>query len=110
MKRTFLCAMAALVLGAGIARADTSWGLRGGATFDPDQIHIGAHLNGGELFTDGWFIPNVEIGFGDNRTLIALNPELVYRFDRRNRSLWGFYVGRPGPEFRKPGRSRPPRR
>lgn len=93
MKRIFLCAMAALVLGAGAAHADTSWGLRGGATFDPDQVHVGVHLNGGELFTDGWFIPNVEIGFGDDLTLIALNPELVYKFDRRNRSHWGFYVG-----------------
>jgi hypothetical protein len=99
MKRTFPCARAALALAlvltcaAGAAQAQSTWGLRGGMTIDPDQVHIGAHLNAGELFTDGWFIPNVEIGFGDDLTLVALNPELVYKFDRRNRSHWGFYVG-----------------
>ncbi|HOX24293.1 MAG TPA: hypothetical protein PLL30_00890 [Candidatus Krumholzibacteria bacterium] len=69
------------------------WGLRGGVTFDPDQIHVGAHVNAGELFNNGYFLPNAEIGFGDDLTLIALNPELVYRFDHRTRSRWGFYVG-----------------
>lgn len=93
MKRIFLCALAAMALTAGAASAQTTWGLRGGMTIDPDQVHVGLHLNAGELFTDGWFIPNVEIGFGDDLTLVALNPELVYKFDRRNRSHWGFYLG-----------------
>lgn len=93
MKRTFLCVLAVLVAGAGAAQAQTAWGLRGGATFDPDQVHVGVHMNGGELFTDGWFIPNVEIGFGDDLTLVALNPELVYKFAKRSRSDWGFYIG-----------------
>ena len=93
MKRTFLCLLALVAVTAGAARAETAWGLRGGATFEPDQVHVGAHLNGGELFTDGWFIPNIEIGFGDDITLVALNPELVYKFSKRSRSDWGFYIG-----------------
>lgn len=84
---------AALLLAATPALAQSDWGLRGGLTIDPDQVHVGAHLNGGEVFDDGYFLPNVEIGFGDHGTLIALNPELVYRFDRPRRNRWGFYIG-----------------
>ncbi len=85
--------IAALLLAATPALALSDWGLRGGLTIDPDQVHVGAHVNVGEIFNDGYFLPNVEVGFGDHGTLIALNPELVYRFDRRTRSPWGFYIG-----------------
>jgi hypothetical protein len=93
MKRIIPCLLAVLIAGAGTAQAETAWGLRGGATFDPDQVHVGVHMNGGELFADGWFIPNVEIGFGDNVTLVAINPELVYKFNKRGSADWGFYIG-----------------
>lgn len=93
MKRLTVGVAGMLLLLALPAGATTGWGLRGGITFDPDQVHVGAHFDGGELFRNGVFVPNVEIGFGDNITLIALNPELVYQFDRRSRSGWGFYVG-----------------
>ena len=86
MKRIWPCVLAVLIAGAGAAHAESSWGLRGGATFDPDQVHVGVHMNGGELFNDGWFIPNVEVGFGDDVTLIAINPELVYKFNERSSS------------------------
>jgi hypothetical protein len=76
-----------------VASANTGWGIRGGLTFDPDQVHVGAHLYAGELFDSGYFVPNIEIGFGDHATVIAINPELVYRFDHRTRSHWGFYAG-----------------
>jgi len=85
--------IASLLLAANPALAESDWGLRGGLTIDPDQVHVGAHVNAGEIFNDGYFLPNVEIGFGDHGTLIALNPELVYRFDRPSRSRWGFYIG-----------------
>lgn len=85
--------LASLLLAATPTLAQSDWGLRGGLTIDPDQVHVGAHVNAGEIFNDGYFLPNVEIGFGDHGTLIALNPELVYRFDRPSRSRWGFYIG-----------------
>jgi hypothetical protein len=91
-KFAWLIAAASLLLAPAVGNA-AGWGLRGGVTFDPDQVHVGAHVNAGELFDNGYFLPNVEIGFGDHLTLIALNPELVYRFDHRTRSRWGFYVG-----------------
>ncbi len=85
--------IATLLMAATPALAQADWGLRGGLTIDPDQVHVGAHVNAGEIFNDGYFLPNVEVGFGDHGTLIALNPELVYRFDRRARARWGFYIG-----------------
>ena len=109
MKRIILCLVAVLVAGAG--RADAAWGLRGGATFDPDQVHLGAHVVGGELFSDGWFIPNIEIGFSDDLTLVALNPELVYKFAKRSRADWGFYIGGGlGLNFYQLGHRRPRQR
>ncbi len=93
MKRIFVCVAVASLFAASAASADTAWGLRGGMTFDPDQVHVGAHLEAGELFTQGYFVPNVEIGFGDDITTIAINPELIYRFLKRTRSDWGFYIG-----------------
>lgn len=93
MKRIFVCVAVVALFAASAAAADTAWGLRGGLTFDPDQVHLGAHLEAGELFTQGYFVPNVEIGFGDHITTIAFNPELVYRFLKRSKSNWGFYAG-----------------
>lgn len=93
MKRAIVCALFAIAACAGTASAETAWGLRGGITFDPDQVHVGAHMLAGELFENGYFLPNVEIGFGDNLTIIALNPELVYKFTNRNTTPWGFYIG-----------------
>jgi hypothetical protein len=37
------------------------------------------------------FRPNIEVGFGDNVTLIALNFEFVYRF--QSRRPWHIYAG-----------------
>jgi len=86
--------MVALCLAATAAVAgEVTGGIRGGVTFDPDQVHVGAHLYAGEMFPHGYFVPNIEIGFGDNLTLVALNPELVYRFERVRGADWGFYAG-----------------
>ncbi len=93
MKRILLCALFAIAAGAATASAETAWGLRGGITFDPDQVHVGAHMLAGELFEDGYFLPNVEVGFGDHMTIIAVNPELVYKFTKRSSTPWGFYIG-----------------
>ena len=93
MRRMGIVTLALFALVAVPAAADTAWGPRAGITFDPDQIHVGLHVDAGELFPDGFFVPNVEIGFGDDITTIAINPELIYRFLKRTRSDWGFYIG-----------------
>lgn len=66
-------------------------GLRGGLTVDPDQFYFGGHLETSPLVDRLYFRPNVEVGFGDDLTLIAANMEFVYKFP--NRSGWGVYAG-----------------
>lgn len=93
MKRILVFAALLGLFATAPTNAGAAWGLRGGVTFEPDQVHVGAHMEAGELFTNGIFLPNIEVGFSDNMTLFAFNPELVYRFTTRSRSHWGFYIG-----------------
>ena len=66
-------------------------GLRGGLSVDPDQFYFGGHVETSPLVDRLHFRPNVEVGFGDNITLIAANMEFVYKFPRRGD--WGLYAG-----------------
>lgn len=55
-------------------------GLRAGLTSSPDQFHIGAHMDLGTVLPPLRLVPNVEIGFGDDITMIGLNGDLIYDF------------------------------
>ena len=66
-------------------------GGRVGATLDPDQVHLGIHLDLGELAERVRVQPSVEIGFGNDITLVAVNPEVVYLFKKRGK--WTPYGG-----------------
>ena len=66
-------------------------GVRGGVSVDPDQFYVGAHYETGPLVDRLHFKPNVEAGFGDDLTLIAINFEFVYKF--RSRGPWNLYAG-----------------
>jgi hypothetical protein len=66
-------------------------GIRGGISVDPDQFYFGGHLETSPLVDRLYFRPNVEIGFGDDLTLIAANMEFVYKFSTRR--AWNFYAG-----------------
>jgi hypothetical protein len=66
-------------------------GVRGGVSVDPDQFYLGAHYETGPLVDRLHFKPNVEVGFGDDLTLIALNFEFVYKFPTRR--AWNLYAG-----------------
>lgn len=68
------------------------WGPRVGVTMDPDQIHFGAHLDFGNFAEHIRFQPNIEVGIGDNLTIIALNFEAAYRFQSRW-DVWTPYAG-----------------
>lgn len=67
-------------------------GIRAGASIDPDQFYFGGHLEAGPLVERLWFRPNVEIGIGNDRTLVAVNGEFTYWFPLRNPE-WNLYVG-----------------
>lgn len=60
--------------------AQVGFGVRAGVSADPDQFYIGAHGESGPLIHEIRFRPNVEAGFGDNSTVLALNGEFVRRF------------------------------
>ena len=66
-------------------------GVRGGVSVDPDQFYVGAHYETDPLVDRLYFRPNLEAGFGDDLTLIALNFEFVYKFPSRR--AWTLYAG-----------------
>jgi len=57
-------------------------GVRGGISVDPDQFYFGGHLETSPLVDRLYFRPNLEVGIGDDLTLIAANMEFVYKFTR----------------------------
>ncbi len=92
MKKTTLIALLALFAAAG-AQAAVPYGFRGGLTSQPDQFHVGAHTVVSEPFAGVDLQPGIDIGFGDNVTLVSLNGDLIYRFTELETADWGFYVG-----------------
>jgi hypothetical protein len=77
--------------------ASSAWaqggaGVRVGASLDPDQFYLGGHLEAGPLIERLWFRPNLEIGIGDNRTVVAFNGEFTYWIPLE-RNEWSAYVG-----------------
>jgi len=67
-----------------------SVGVRAGASVDPDQFYFGAHVETRPLVDQIHFRPNVEIGVGDDTTLVAFNFDLAYKFEGNRR--WTPYV------------------
>ncbi len=68
------------------------WGPRVGLTVDPDQVHFGLHADFGNFGRHVRFQPNVEVGVGDDVTLVAVNFEAAYRFSG-NWDVWSPYLG-----------------
>ncbi len=77
-----------LCLLAGSATAG-QYGLRGGLTVDPDQFHIGGHLDLGLVADPMRVVPNVEVGFGNDLTVVAFNCDFIYDFPQNAWSLGG---------------------
>ena len=81
------------MVSAGSAAAQSKGiGIRAGVSAEPDQFYIGAHMNVTEIVENFWFRPNAELGFGNNLTLLALNPEFVYNIRIKSR-VWTPYIG-----------------
>lgn len=72
--------------------AVTSIGPRVGFSVDPDQFVFGGQLSVGPIAPSLMFVPSLELGFGDNRTVVAGNFDLDYQFAVR-RSAWRPYIG-----------------
>ena len=99
MKRSFcFCGITALFWGvmiclaSGSAMAQTGFGIRAGASIDPEQFHFGGHFITDPLVNNLTFRPNLEIGVGDNVTTFAANFEFAYHFQWPN-DEYSAYVG-----------------
>jgi len=55
-------------------------GVRAGVSGDPDQFYFGGHGETAPLVDNLRFRPNLEIGVGDDVTLLAFNLEFAYHF------------------------------
>jgi len=65
-------------------------GVRIGATVDPDQVHLGGHINAGEFVEQVRFQPSFELGFGDDVLVGQVNLDALYFFRRPD---WSPYLG-----------------
>lgn len=89
-----LCALAALLPATAYAQGpfESAFGLRAGFSTSPDQLLLGGQISVGEVAPRLTFDPNIDLGFGDNRTILSFNLDLHYHFDIVN-SAWQPYVG-----------------
>ena len=97
MRQTSLFAAVLVVcLGfASSANAQTHYGVRFGVSGDPGQFVVGGHIETKPLIEHLTFRPNLEVGFGDNSTLTALNFEFAYRIDLDKKPWWLYIIGGP---------------
>ena len=83
MKRTAIAAALSLLAATSAAAQPgpgfRGWGLRAGITDRPDQFLIGAQADFGELFENLRFIPNVELGVGDDQNILSVSAPVFYR-------------------------------
>jgi len=63
------------------ARAETSAGIRGGLSSNPDQFLFGGQLNLDAISEHVYIVPSGEAGFGDDAFTLSFNGDVQYRFD-----------------------------
>jgi hypothetical protein len=76
-----------------LAWAQAHAGLRAGVSGDPDQFYFGGHVETSPVAEHLTFRPNIEIGVGDNATLVSANFEFAYWLQMRKTHPWQVYVG-----------------
>ena len=92
MFRNTVLAVALIVAFAVPAAAQRQFGIRAGVSADPDQFFFGGHFETEPIVDRLTFRPNVEIGLGDDVTLVAFNIEFVYSIPLRGHP-WRVYFG-----------------
>ncbi len=56
------------------------WGFRLGLADDPDQVVVGFHQDLGQIVPNLRFQPNLELGFGDDHTIVSTEIPVHYLF------------------------------
>lgn len=86
-----------LILFAPPAAAQGAFGIKAGVSAEPDQFYVGGQFESDPITDQLRFRPTIEIGVGDNRTVIAVNVEFAYAVPLRN-NPWRVFFG-AGPAF-----------
>ena len=96
MKRILLMALVLLLaLPTVVAAGSPPLGVRAGyTTWDSlNQFHVGGHVKLGDIFPNIAFTPGLEVGFGDDTTVLTLNGDVYYRATELIAKPWGLYGG-----------------
>ncbi len=91
----FTLSLSALVLVSNpeiVTAQEGGFGIRAGASVDPDQFVFGAHLQTEPIISKLTFRPNLELGLGSNVTTVAINLEFAYWFPLQQ-SPFDIYAG-----------------
>ncbi len=93
MKRPLLLLIAALLVPAAAGAGTFSTiGPRIGFSSGPGQVLVGGQLVLGDAAPNLDFVPNVDLGFGDDATIISVNGDFHYRINVEG-TQWQPYVG-----------------
>lgn len=84
--------MIVVVLLAREASAQSGPGLRAGVSADPSQFYFGGHYWSAPIVDALRFQPNLEVGVGNDLTLVAANIEFAW-WIRLPKSAWSVYLG-----------------
>lgn len=94
MRKLLITLAALLVIPATSHAAESfsNYGLHFGFGDSPDQVFFGGQFTIGEVGPNIDLVPMIDIGFGDNATIISLNGDFRYRIDVRGQT-WQPYAG-----------------
>jgi hypothetical protein len=92
-----------LAMSGGLMAQDAGFGLRAGASIDPDQFHFGVHYFTDPLIHKLTFRPNLEIGVGSDITTVAINLEFAYSIPIPKRDFSAYIGVGPALNFYKFG-------
>jgi hypothetical protein len=73
------------------AQAQIATGVQAGVSLDPDQFFLGGHVETAPLMERVRFRPNLDLGIGNDVTLVAISLDFTYAFTA-NRP-WNIYAG-----------------
>jgi hypothetical protein len=93
MTRPLSWIVAAVFLAATPVYAQSHAGIRAGVSGNPDQFFFGGHVETSPLAEHLTFRPNVEVGVGNDTTLLAFNFEFAYWVPMQKRHPWSLYFG-----------------
>jgi len=94
MKRLLVTALLAVALPwtAQAATSSTLIGPRFGVSLDPDQLVLGGQLVTPPVAPHITFDPSLELGLGDDQTVVAINLDMFYHFELHD-TQWSPYAG-----------------